>query len=115
MTLNIDQPEGSLGDPKWYRSRARSISGNAPVREFAAMDNAAWIISSRLIAGLILYTGLGFLLSLWLGNRSLFMALGALTGLGLSYYLIFTGLARENREQRNALDRNTGPKLEGDH
>jgi F0F1-type ATP synthase assembly protein I len=115
MTFNIDQPEGSLGDPKWYRSRARSISGNAPAREFAAMDNTAWIISSRLIAGLILYTGLGFLVSLWLGNRSLFMALGALTGLGLSYYLIFTGLARENREQQDAEHRKTKAKREGDH
>jgi len=115
MTLNTDQPEGSLGDPQWYRSRARSISGNAPARQFAAMDNAAWIISSRLIAGLILYTGLGFLLSLWLGNRSLFMALGALTGLGLSYYLILTGLARENKEQQEAAHRKTEAKLEGDH
>jgi F0F1-type ATP synthase assembly protein I len=79
------------------------------------MDNAAWIISSRLIAGLILYTGLGFLVSLWLGNRPLFMALGALTGLGLSYYLIFTGLARENKEQLKVAHRNTGPKIEGDH
>jgi len=31
------------------------------------------------------------------GDRSLFMALGALIGLGLSYYLIFAGLAREIR------------------
>lgn len=115
MTLNIDQPEGSLGDPKWYRSRARSISGNAPVREFAAMDNAAWIISGRLIAGLILYTGLGFLLSLWLGNRSLFMALGALIGLGLSYYLIFAGLARENKALGERAKTSSAPKFEGDH
>ncbi len=113
MTLNIDQPEGSLGDPKWYRSRARSISGNVPIREFAAMDNAAWIISSRLIAGLILYTGLGFVLSLWLGHRSLFMALGALIGLGLSYYLIFSGLAHENKVSGDRATRSAGPKFEG--
>ena len=114
MTGNLDQPEGFLGDPKWYRSRARSISGNAPVREFAAMDNAAWIISSRLIAGLILYTGLGFVFSLWLGHRSLFMAVGALVGLGLSYYLIFTGLSRENKVIVQSAIRPTGSTFEGD-
>lgn len=61
------------------------------------MDNTAWIISSRLIAGLILYSALGWLLSLWLGHREVLMAVGALVGLGLSYYLIFTGLSRENK------------------
>ena len=114
MTGNLDQPEGSLGDPQWYRSRARSITGNAPVREFAAMDNAAWIISSRLIGGLILYTGLGFVLSLWLGHRSLFMAVGALVGLGLSYYLIFTGLSRENKVIGQSAIRPRGSTFEGD-
>jgi hypothetical protein len=43
------------------------------------------------------------------------MALGALTGLGLSYYLIFAGFARENKEQLKAAPGNTGPELEGDH
>ena len=85
MTGNLDQPEGSLGDPQWYRSR-----------------------------GLILYTGLGFVLSLWLGHRSLFMAVGALVGLGLSYYLIFTGLARENRVSEQSAMGPTGSTSEGD-
>jgi F0F1-type ATP synthase assembly protein I len=66
------------------------------------MDNVAWTISSRLIAGLVLYTGLGWLLSLWLGHRALLMAIGALVGLGLSYYLIFTSLAREDRLAKSA-------------
>jgi F0F1-type ATP synthase assembly protein I len=114
MTGNLDQPEGSLGDPQWYRSRARPMTGNAPVREFAAMDNAAWIISSRLIAGLILYTGFGFVLSLWLGHRSLFMAVGALIGLGLSYYLIFTGLSRENKVIEQSKMGPMGSTIEGD-
>jgi hypothetical protein len=34
---------------------------------------------------------------LWLGHREVLMAVGALVGLGLSYYLIFTGLSRENK------------------
>ncbi|MCH1447102.1 MAG: AtpZ/AtpI family protein [Candidatus Nanopelagicales bacterium] len=59
------------------------------------MDNAAWTISSRLIAGIVLYAGIGWLISLWWGNRPVLIAIGAFVGLGLSYYLIFTGLARE--------------------
>jgi len=66
------------------------------------MDNVAWTISSRLIAGLVLYTGVGWLLSLWLGHRALLMAIGALVGLGLSYYLIFTSLGREGRLAKTA-------------
>lgn len=98
MTISSGQPSDVSTNQKWYRARAQSISGNAPARNVPHMDNAAWTISSRLAAGLILYTGLGYLVSLWLGNRTLFMAVGALIGLGLSYYLIFSSLARENRE-----------------
>lgn len=85
----------------WYRSRQRSTSSSSlPPRDTQpspAMDNAAWTISSRMIAGIVLYAGLGWLVSLWWGNRSVLIAIGAFVGLGLSYYLIFTGLARENR------------------
>lgn len=100
MTHNPMQPHSEAGDPKWYGSRARSISGNAPQRTAPRMDNTAWIISSRLVAGLVLYSGLGWLLSLWFGHQAVFMAIGALIGLGLSYYLIFVGLHRENKVMR---------------
>ena len=66
------------------------------------MADSAWIISSRLISGLILYSGIGWLLSLWLGHRSLLVAAGALFGLGLSYYLIFSGLARDEAKERTS-------------
>jgi ATP synthase protein I len=90
----------------WYRSRQRStpassLSQRAP-QPSPAMDNAAWTISSRMIAGIVLYAGLGWLISLWWGNRSALIAIGAFVGLGLSYYLIFTGLAREDRMKQRA-------------
>ncbi len=62
------------------------------------MSDSAWANSSRLIAGLILYTGLGWLLSRWVGHQQLLMAIGAFVGLGLSYYLMFVNLAKETRE-----------------
>ena len=61
------------------------------------MSNSAWATSSRLITGLLLYTGLGWLVSLWVGHRALLMAIGAIVGLALSYYLVFASLRHEER------------------
>lgn len=86
------------GKAPWYGARQRSGSTSfSPPRSSPAMDNAAWTISSRLIAGIVLYAGIGWLISLWWGDRAILIAVGAFVGLGLSYYLIFTGLARENK------------------
>jgi hypothetical protein len=49
-----------------------------------------------LIAGLILYTAIGWLVSLWVGHQAVLMAIGALFGLGLSYFLIFKQLRKED-------------------
>ncbi len=59
------------------------------------MADTAWTITSRLIAGLILYTAIGWLISLWVGHQAVLMAIGALFGLGLSYFLIFKGLRKD--------------------
>lgn len=93
----------------WYRSGAQrrtTTMGAVTADDARRMSNSAWANSSRLIAGLILYTGLGWLVSLWVGHRALLMAVGAIVGLGLSYYLMFTSLAHEARldEQRRSED-----------
>ena len=71
------------------------------------MSDSAWATSSRLIAGLIFYTGLGWLVSRWVGHQALLMAVGAMIGLALSYYLMFVSLAKEAREdeERQASER----------
>ena len=81
----------------WYRSGA-GIRPN-PEASPRGMSDSAWTITSRIIAGLLLYTGLGWVLSLWLGHQQVLMAVGALVGLGLSYTLVFTGLARDARRE----------------
>ena len=81
----------------WYGSRAQrdAVSALPTVAEnHRLMDNTAWVTSSRLISGIIIYAGLGWLLSLWLGHRPVFVAVGAMIGLGLSFYLIFEDLGR---------------------
>ena len=74
------------------------------------MSNSAWVASSRLMAGLILYTGLGWLVSRWVGHQELLMAVGALVGLALSYYLIFASLSKEAQEDEARVrgERNVG-------
>ena len=62
------------------------------------MSDSAWVTSSRLMAGLILYTGLGWLVSRGIGHQALLMAIGAIVGLALSYYLVFSSLAKETRD-----------------
>ena len=84
----------------WYRSGAGIRS--APQASPRGMSDSAWTITSRIIAGLLLYTGVGWLLSLWLGHQQLLMAVGALVGLGLSYILVFTGLARDARKESDS-------------
>ncbi len=71
------------------------------------MSNSAWTNSSRMISGLILYTGLGWLVSRWVGHQALLMAVGAMVGLGLSYYLMFVSLAREADEDEKRQGRDT--------
>ena len=58
--------------------------------------DAAWSIVSGLMAGILLYGGIGYLLGMWLGHRPLFVAGGVLFGLAASLYLVNVKLrARE--------------------
>jgi len=80
----------------WYGSGARRRA--VTIEDSRTMGDSAWANSSRLMAGLILYTFLGWLASRWLGHQQLLMALGAMFGLALSFYLMFVSLARETRD-----------------
>ncbi len=91
----------------WYGSRA--TRKQITPEQNRGMSDAAWIISSRLIAGLLLYAGIGWLLSRWFGHADVFIAVGALFGLGLSFFLVFrqlpmydgTGRHKQDDDQEN--------------
>lgn len=95
----MSAPSPSRYSPGWYRSgaRKRPISVDTNRR----MSDLAWANSSRLITGLVLYTGLGWLLSRWFGHQALFMAVGAMVGLGLSFYLMFRSFAHDEQRERD--------------
>jgi ATP synthase protein I len=101
----VSAPGGSWSPYGWYRSGApkRTVSMDDARR----MSNSAWANSSRLMSGLILYTGLGWLLSRWFGHQDVLMAVGAIVGLALSYYLLFTSLAHETREDQARQERDS--------
>jgi len=84
----------------WYGS-------NTPRRTVTLADsrrlsNAAWSVSSRLIAGMLLYAGLGWLLSVWVGYRSQLIAVGAITGIALATFLVVRGLNDEGDHGRES-------------
>lgn len=64
------------------------VTDETTSQEGWATANTAWIIMSHLLTGILLYAGLGWLLSLWLGNAPLLIGAGALIGMFLSLYLI---------------------------
>jgi F0F1-type ATP synthase assembly protein I len=76
----------------WYGRPATKRSGEVQGRP---LDDAAWSIFSSLLAGIALYGGLGWVLSLWLGNRPLLVAGGVLLGLFLALYLVHKRLGNE--------------------
>jgi len=61
---------------------------DASIKEGWSTANTGWIIMSHLLTGILLYAGLGWLLSRWLGKAPLLIGAGALLGMFLSLYLI---------------------------
>jgi ATP synthase protein I len=51
--------------------------------------NAAWTVLNNLIAGILIYGGLGYLIGMFFDNPSVGLAIGAVFGLVASTYLIF--------------------------
>lgn len=51
-------------------------------------ESAAWSVMGRLIAGPLLYGGLGYLLDRWIGTYPLFLAVGVVTGFAAAIYLV---------------------------
>ena len=92
-TTRRSRPTWRYHDGQWYRSGSSrpSLTGDDARR----LSESAWTVVSRLIAGVILYAGIGWLLSIWLGHRDLLIAVGAMMGIGLAMYTIVRGLTSE--------------------
>lgn len=62
-------------------------SAKAPVD--SETPNAAWAVMNNLIAGILVYGGIGFAIGYFLHDASVGLAIGAVFGLVASTYLIF--------------------------
>jgi ATP synthase protein I len=74
---------------------------DAANNKLVSPNETAWMITGRLMSGMVLYGGIGFLLSLWLGHQALFIAGGVLFGITASLYLVLARLNHETRELRD--------------
>lgn len=93
-------PVSGHRDSRWYRSAATTTSTatSTTLPEGNGADDTAWIAVSHLGAGILLYTGLGWLLGGWLGHRSVGVAVGALVGVAFALYLVYARLGASRPE-----------------
>lgn len=57
--------------------------------------NQAWSVIGTLLAGIVVWGGVGWLLDLWLGFDRLFLPVGMLIGCGAAIYLIYIRYGRD--------------------
>jgi ATP synthase protein I len=59
----------------------------------------AWSIIGTLLAGMLVWGGLGWLLDRWLGTGRLFLAIGLVLGAGGGIYLVYLRYGREDPDR----------------
>ena len=70
--------------------------------KLASPNETAWMITGRLLAGMLLYGAAGWLLGRWLGHEALFIAGGILFGMAASLYLVLARLNQETHELKRS-------------
>lgn len=56
-----------------------------------------WAVVGRLISGILIYGGLGWLIGSWLNKVELFVAAGSILGIGLALYMTYKQLNLKNK------------------
>ncbi len=54
-----------------------------------------WAIFGRLVSGILIYGGLGWLIGSWLNKVEMFVAAGAILGISLALYMTFKQLSNK--------------------
>jgi ATP synthase protein I len=62
---------------------------NPPGPPRAPRDDDAWTVLSRLIGGIAVWGGIGWLLDRWTGHDALFLPIGVIVGISASLYLVW--------------------------
>ena len=86
-------PASGHRDAQWYRRVATKASAEPDALPPGRVsDDAAWAAVSLMTAGILLYGGIGWVVGHFLGNQSLFIALGVLFGVVLAMFMLFRRL-----------------------
>lgn len=109
----MSAPRDKESSRRWYGSGAsksrldplQPASAALDKQKQSGMSDAAWLITSRMMAGILLYAGLGWLISRWVGHADLLIAGGALIGLGLSMFLVIRQLGGVHTDARRPAKR----------
>jgi F0F1-type ATP synthase assembly protein I len=96
----VPTPKSGHHDAQWYRRVATKASADPIDAQLSGRvsDDAAWAAVSHLAAGILLYGGIGWLLGLWLGNQSYFVAAGVIFGVALAMFMLFRRLESPRSE-----------------
>ena len=96
----VPTPASGHHDAQWYRRVATKGSAAAPetLPEGRISDDAAWSAVSHLMAGILLYGGIGWLVGHWLGNEAAFAAGGVIFGVALAMFMLFRRLESPGTE-----------------
>ena len=96
-------PASGHHDAQWYRRVATKASAEPDTLPPGRVsDDAAWAAVSLMTAGILLYGGIGWVVGHFLGNQSLFIALGVLFGVVLAMFMLFRRLEPSQARARDA-------------
>ena len=91
----------SKADRTAATSGAHPVAGSGTKFLDRSTTDIAWQITGRLLAGILLYGAIGWLIGLWLGQQKLLTAAGILLGMFASLYLVFARLRHNEIESGN--------------
>lgn len=74
-------------------SRLVRAMSNDPSEESRHEQNAAWNAVSLIVAGVLFWGGIGWLVARWLDNQ-IFVAAGVMLGAGAALYLVWVRYGR---------------------
>lgn len=69
---------------------------NLPRQAHRPQDDDAWAVLSRLIGGIAVWGGVGWLLDRWTGHDALFLPIGIVLGISAALYLVWVNSSRES-------------------
>jgi ATP synthase protein I len=60
---------------------------------------AAWTVTGTLLAGIVVWGGLGYLIDRWVGLEWLFLPIGMLVGISASIYVVYVRFGRDEHRE----------------